>query len=345
MSGLTLALETSCDESALALFDPQQGLVGEWVHSQIALHQPHGGVVPDLASRAHLKHLGPLLQQAIAQSPPSTWQSLAVTIGPGLAGCLAMGIATAQALALAYPLPLLGINHLRAHAFSPFIGVHAEAPDAFAERLDSLLPHLGLLVSGGNTLLFALAPDHSLHLLARTLDDAAGEALDKGAKLLGMPYPGGPHIEKLACSGDPHRYDFPKAFSDTNELKFSFSGLKTSLRYRMEKLDDEALAQALPDLCASYQQAVIDALAHKTRQALRQTPYRSLGLSGGVANNTPLRTTFAALAQEHHLPLYTAAPRHTGDNAAMVAFAAHADPAGIHFPAPTLTPQPTLPLT
>src|SRR5471032_940967 len=182
---MILSLETSCDETAVALFDPARGLVGEWTHTQIALHARHGGVVPDLATREHLRHLAPLLERARAASDNfSAVTRVAVTHGPGLAGCLALGVAAAKALALALRVPLTGVNHLRGHAFSPFLTLHAESPADFPARLAALFPHLGLLVSGGNTLLFSLDEKHALRVLATTRDDAAGEALDKGAKLL-----------------------------------------------------------------------------------------------------------------------------------------------------------------
>lgn len=340
---MILAVESSCDESALALFDPAQGLQGEWVHTQVELHQPYGGIVPDLASREHLTNFPVLLREALAgRARPA---EIAVTVGPGLAGSLALGVALAKALALGWGLPLVGINHLRGHAFSPFIALHAEDPGAFPARLDALLPHLGLLVSGGNTLLFAISPERRLTILAQTVDDAAGEALDKGAKLLGMPYPGGPLIEKAAQGGRADAYAFPRAFLDSGEPRFSFSGLKTSLRYLLEKLSDAEWQHALPDICASYQQAVVEALVGKTRQVLRRTgtPWRSLGLSGGVANNRLLRAAFGELAQTQGLPLLAAAPRHTGDNAAMIAFAAYADPHGRY--SGDLGLYPNLPLT
>lgn len=328
--GCILAIESSCDESALALFDPARGLAGEWVHTQLATHQPYGGVVPDLASREHLQHLPALLKVVLEQLDGHVPAQVAVTCGPGLAGCLALGLAQAKALTWHWQRPLVGINHLRGHALSPFIALHAADPQGFEAALDAQLPHLGLLVSGGNTLLFEVDAQRRLRVLAETVDDAAGEALDKGAKLLGFPYPGGPRIEATAAGGDGQAYAFPRSFLHTAEPRFSFSGLKTALRYTVEALDDAALERALPNLCASYQQAVIEALIGKTRQVLRAQPgrWRSLGLSGGVANNTPLRAAFTELAEESEVSLWIAERRHTGDNAAMIAFAAHADPAG-----------------
>jgi len=342
-----LALESSCDETAVALFDPARGLAGEWVHSQIALHENYGGVVPDLATREHLRHFAPLLARARDDVGFSGVDRIAVTNGPGLAACLAIGVAAAKSLALGLHAPIVGVNHLRAHAWSPFIALHAEAPEKFAARLRELLPHLGLIVSGGNTLLFALDAQRGIALLSSTRDDAAGEALDKGAKLLGLGYPGGPLIEKLAMRGRADAFDFPRGIGRRDELDFSFSGLKTSLRYRIEKMSPADVEKNLPDLCASYQQAVIDALGRKTRAALRQREgeYRSLGLSGGVANNRTLRAVLAAEAKRARRPFFAAQPKHTGDNAGMIAFAAWADSAGVDAAAGTaLRIEPSLAL-
>jgi N6-L-threonylcarbamoyladenine synthase len=339
---MILGIESSCDESALALLDPEFGIRGEWVASSLAKHQAFGGIVPDIASREHLHHFPNLLKEVLKEWEPTQEDRLAVTVGPGLAGCLAQGMALAHALALAYKLPVTGVNHLRGHAFSPFIGLHAADPDAFSERLESHLPHLGLIVSGGNTVLFRLDRERTVTVLAETLDDAAGEALDKGAKLLGMPYPGGPLIEQAARGGDPAAITFPRAFPGAQEHRFSFSGLKTSLRYHLEKVEEAAFEQELPDICASYQEAVVDALARKVGQFLESGGYASLGLSGGVACNTALRDRFASLGSRYGLPVFIAERRHTGDNAAMIAFAAFIDPAGCVHPATAF--QPSLPL-
>lgn len=324
---MILALESSCDETALAVFDPARGLAGEWVHSQIAIHERHGGVVPDLAAREHLRQFAPLLERARGFWEGSRVSRVAVTRGPGLAACLALGVASAKALALAWKLPLSGVNHLRGHAWSPFIALHGESPGNFAGRLEGLLPHLGLVVSGGHTLLFRLGADRTISVVASTRDDAAGEALDKGAKLLGLGYPGGPLIEKLAVGGRADAFRFPRGIIRKSELSFSFSGLKTSLRYLVEKMPASEVAERRADLCASYQQAVIESLARKTRTALEQGQFRSLGLSGGVANNLVLREALASEAVRRRVPFLAARAEHTGDNAAMIAFAAWADPA------------------
>ncbi|MEI6861322.1 MAG: tRNA (adenosine(37)-N6)-threonylcarbamoyltransferase complex transferase subunit TsaD [Verrucomicrobiota bacterium] len=342
---MILALETSCDESAVALFDPARGIMGEWTHTQMALHARFGGVVPDLATREHLCHLAPLLERARAGSEDfARVTQVAVTHGPGLAGCLALGIAAAKALSLALRVPLVGVNHLRGHAFSPFLALHAASPTDFPARLAALLPHLGLLVSGGNTLLFTLNEQLTIRVLSSTRDDAAGEALDKGAKLLGQGYPGGPLIEKIATNGRTDAYDFPRGLGPRAELDFSFSGLKTALRYQLEKMSPAEIAAQMPDLCASYQQAVLDALTRKTGCALERAPYRSVGLSGGVANNRPLRAALERVANAARIPLLAAEPCHTGDNAAMIAFAAWADPMVFTPPLSELRIEPSLTL-
>ncbi|MFA6286953.1 MAG: tRNA (adenosine(37)-N6)-threonylcarbamoyltransferase complex transferase subunit TsaD [Opitutaceae bacterium] len=341
---MILALESSCDETALAVFDPAHGLRGEWIHSQIALHGRYGGVVPDLATREHLRNVGPLLERARAETDFSRITQVAVTHGPGLAGCLAIGVAAAKSLAIALRVPLVGVNHLRGHAFSPFIAVHAQAPAEFEARFEALLPHLGLVVSGGNTLLFTMDRARRITVIASTKDDAAGEALDKGAKLLALGYPGGPIVEKRAAAGRADAYDFPRGNGPRSDLDFSFSGLKTSLRYQLEKMTPAEIEARTDDLCASYQQAVIDALVRKTSFALQRDSFRSLGLSGGVANNRTLRAALAAVADAQGIPLLAAEPRHTGDNAGMIAFAAWADPSVQPASTPALTIEPSLPL-
>lgn len=350
---MILAIETSCDETAAALFDPARGIAHEWVHSQIALHGRYGGVVPDLATREHLRTIAPLLERARDVSGNfSGVTQIAVTHGPGLAGCLAIGVAAAKSLALALGVPLAGINHLRGHAFSPFIALHAGAPENFSDNLTALLPHLGLIVSGGNTILFRIDRDRRINVISTTRDDAAGEALDKGAKLLGLGYPGGPLVEKLAATGKIDAFDFPRGIGPRSDLDFSFSGLKTALRYTLEKMTPDVITARMPDLCASYQQAVIDALVRKTTNALAQNRngsggddhYASIGLSGGVANNRALRAAFEGIAKKHRIPFLMAEPSHTGDNAAMIAFAAWADPAVTPVAIPSLAIEPGLEL-
>ncbi len=341
---MILAIESSCDESAVALFDPACGLVGEWVHSQMALHEDYGGVVPDLATREHLRTIGPLLAEIGRTHDLGRVTQVAVTNGPGLAGCLAIGTASAKALALALGVPMVGVNHLRGHAFSPFIALHGEAPASFDEALAALLPHLGLIVSGGNTLLFRMDAARVITVISSTRDDAAGEALDKGAKLMGLGYPGGPLVEKRAATGDATAFEFPRGIGRKAELDFSFSGLKTALRYQLEKMSLDEIEARKADLCASYQQAVIDALVRKAKLAVKTEAFRSVGLSGGVANNRTLRAAMQTMAERRGLRFLAAQPKHTGDNAGMIAFAAWADPAVETASIADLAIHPSLPL-
>lgn len=322
---MILGIESSCDETAVALLDPQRGPVGSWIASQVELHAAYGGVVPDLASREHLRAFGPLLGRVWTLAPPETIRRIAVTTGPGLAGCLAMGIAAARTIALATGAELVPVNHLRAHAFSVFASLQAEDPAGFPGALARLLPQIGLVVSGGNTLLLRIEQDFRLTVLAETWDDAAGEALDKGAKLLGLGYPGGPLIERLASTGDPTAFPFPRPIPRSEDPRFSFSGLKTALRNLAASLGEAGCRARLPDICASYQAAVLESLIRKTRAAIEAATPASLGLSGGVANNRVLRSAWQDLGDQFGLPVRIAEPALTGDNAAMVALAAHAD--------------------
>ena len=339
---MILGIESSCDESALALFSPDQGIVGEWVNSQIPTHIEYGGVVPDIAVREHLSNFFVLLDEAEKEGRlRNSVSRIAVTCGPGLAGCLAVGLSLAKTLGLLWDVPVIGVNHLRGHALSPFLPLFPKQEDIFA----AYLPHLGLLVSGGNTILFRIDEGQSIEILAETVDDAAGEALDKGGKLLGIPYPGGPILEQHAIGGDPRAFDFPRSFSDRSEMRFSFSGLKTSLLYTLEKLTDDQIKACYADLCASYQSATIDQLVTKTKHALESSEFSSLGLSGGVANNKTLRRLLAELASEQSIRFIPANPCHTGDNAAMIAFAAHIDRECVTEDSAALTFQPSLRLT
>lgn len=324
---MILAFESSCDETAVAVFDPGAGTLCEWIHSQTALHAEHGGVVPDIATREHLRHFGPLLERARASPSWDKVSQVAVTRGPGLAACLAVGAAAAKAVGRALRVPVVGVNHLRAHAWSPFMPVHALSPGGFELALAALLPHVGLIASGGNTILFSISEGREIRRISGTRDDAAGEALDKGAKLLGIGYPGGPAVEKLARDGRADAFDFPRGIGKKGDLDFSFSGLKTSLRYRVQAMPEDEVRGSLADLCASYQAAVVDALASRFAEALALGRYRSAGLSGGVANNIALRSAAEAGARRAGARFLAAEPRHTGDNAAMIGFAAWIDAA------------------
>lgn len=323
-----LGIESSCDESALAYFSPDSGQMKEWIFSQMQLHSQFGGVVPDLASREHASRFPHLLRDLVGyveNMPVAVPARIAVTTGPGLAGCLAIGLGLAKSLALAFGCPLVAVNHLSGHAFSPFIPIQRSDPRQFGRNMKDLLPHLGLIVSGGNTILFSIECDLRIRIIGQTVDDAAGEALDKGAKLLGMPYPGGARIELEALAGDVGRHEFP-SFAPPDDPRFSFSGLKTSLRYRLEKMSDEELGKELPHLCAAYQSAVFRQLLDRCNRALQSGAFHSLGLSGGVSNNASLRSQMAALAASHSIEYLAAERQHTGDNASMIAFAAWIDP-------------------
>jgi N6-L-threonylcarbamoyladenine synthase len=319
---MILGIESSCDESALALYDPESGLIGEWIHSQIVKHSEYGGVVPDIAVSEHLDNFSPLLSLARKEHNLARDVSkIAVTYGPGLVGCLGVGISVAKSLGVIWDIPVVGVNHLRGHAYSPFMALSMEHDKPLREYL----PHLGLLVSGGNTVLFSLNEKSVISIIAQTVDDAAGEALDKGAKLLGISYPGGAELERRAKGGNSNAYKFPRAFSNKNDMKFSFSGLKTSLLYTLRKMNEKEVIENYADLSASYQWAAIQQLVTKTKHAWEKGGFRSIGLSGGVANNQLLRSEMKSLADSKHTCLVSADPQHTGDNAAMIAFAAHID--------------------
>jgi len=323
---MILGIESSCDETALSLFDPGSGFLGEWVRSQIESHADYGGVVPDLAVSEHLANFTPLLDLVRGQyEMPGKISKIAVTCGPGLIGCLGIGLSVAKSLGLLWRVPVVGVNHLRGHAFSPFMGLALGKEDDW----EDYLPHLGLLVSGGNTLLFRMDDERKIEVLARTVDDAAGEALDKGGKLLGIPYPGGAELERKARGGDDLAFLFPRAFPGKNEMKFSFSGLKTSLLYTLKKMKEEEIRSRFEDLCASYQQAAVDQLVKMTNHVLDSKKYKSFGLSGGVANNEKLRFELAKICEENEIPFLPAQKKHTGDNAAMIAFCAAVDPMGL----------------
>lgn len=319
-----LSFESSCDESAIAVFDSDIGVLESLVHTQIDLHALYGGVVPDLASSQHLLHL-PALLGRISQSPHFCGIDLiAATCGPGLPNCLAMGVSSASAAAMVMQKPLVGVNHLRGHAYSPFIGIHSSDPANFGENLKKHLPHLGLTVSGGNTVLFEIDEEKRLTVFAETMDDAAGEALDKGAKMLGFPYPGAPLVEKLAKNAEPDKNMFPcgrdrKVETDPD---FSFSGLKTSLRYRLQKMSPQEIEAQKPLICASYQFAVVEQLRRRALFFAKRRKYASIGISGGVSNNGLFAETFRNLAEKRGAKFLVADRQYRGDNAAMIAFAA-----------------------
>ena len=308
-----LAIETSCDETAVAVIEGEPGaparVLSSLVSSQIPLHREHGGVVPELASRNHTLHLRPLVEQALerAGKQARAIDAFAATSGPGLASSLLVGSTTAKAMACALGRPYLGINHLEGHLLSPFIG-QSRVP-----------PHLALIVSGGHTLLLDVAGPGRYVLLGSTRDDAAGEAYDKVGKLLGLPYPGGPEIERAAREGNPAAFRFPRSMLNEPHLDFSFSGLKTAVLYTLQALPGPP---PVADLAASFQAAVIEVLVGKTLRAAARGGHRRIALSGGVSMNQALRLALREAAGRAGLGLDIAPPDWSTDNAAMIAFAA-----------------------
>lgn len=304
-----LALETSCDETSVAILSGFDNVLAHEIFSQASIHSAFGGVVPEVASRNHLKTLPWIFDRALstAKMSVSDFKAIAATTGPGLAAALLVGASAAKGLALGAGLPFLAINHIEGHLLSPFFG-SAEIP-----------PHIGLVVSGGHTLLFDVERFGHYRLLGRTLDDAAGEAFDKVAKLLGLGYPGGREIDRLARSGDPQRFGFPRAMLESGDCNFSFSGLKTSVRVFLEKGFTE---EDLPDICASFQVAVIEVLVTKALHAARLCRRSIVSMSGGVSANSALRHYAAKQASQEGISLRFAPDGLLTDNALMIAFAA-----------------------
>ena len=305
---LLLAIETSCDETAVAVLRGRELLASE-VASQVAAHQPYGGVVPEVASRHHLQHAPRLLESAVATAGISLGEidAFAATSGPGLASSLMIGASLAKGLALGFGKPYLAINHLEGHLLSPFFGSNG-----------GIQPNISLIVSGGHTLLVQVDGAGDYRILGRTVDDAAGEAFDKVAKMLGLGYPGGPEIERGATGGDPARFDLPRSMLHSGDANFSFSGLKTAVRYMLPKIGREDQR----DLCASFQRAVVDVLVVKTVAAARAARRKLVTVSGGVSCNHELRAQMSLGCEEAGLELRFAEPRLCTDNAAMIAFAA-----------------------
>ncbi len=312
-----LGIETSCDETAAAVVEDGHRLRADVVASQIAVHREYGGVVPEIASRHHVTNLIPVLDQALRDAGASLddIDAVAVTRGPGLVGALLCGLQLGKALAFARALPLVGVNHLEAHLTAVFL-------DEGEARAGPEFPHLALLVSGGHTALIRAEDFGRYRLLGATRDDAAGECFDKVAKMLGLGYPGGIVIDRLAREGDPRAVRFPRALPRRADLDFSFSGLKTAVSTYLQK-HGPPTGPGVADLCASVQQAVVDVLVRKTRVALRQTGLRHLVLAGGVAANSRLRADLAAAAAEEGATLYVPPPARCTDNAAMVAAAGY----------------------
>jgi N6-L-threonylcarbamoyladenine synthase len=311
---LVLGIETSCDETGLALYDSETGLRAHGLHSQVAVHAEYGGVVPELASRDHVRKTLPLLRQVLdeAGAQPGAVDGVAYTAGPGLIGALLVGASIGRSLAWAWGVPAVAVHHMEGHLLAPML---EPDPPAF--------PFVALLVSGGHTQLVRVDGVGRYRILGESLDDAAGEAFDKTAKLMGLPYPGGPEIARLAEHGVPGRFVFPRPMTDRPGLDFSFSGLKTftlnTFQQRRAAGDDSE--QTRCDIALAFQQAVVETLTIKCRRALKQTGLKSLVIAGGVSANRALREALHAMLAEMKGQVFYARPRFCTDNGAMIAYA------------------------
>ena len=307
---LILGIETSCDDTAAAVFDSERGLLSDMLYSQVETHRPHGGVVPELAARDHIQKLLPLINAVLekAEVERSQLNGIAYTSGPGLAGALLVGAALGRSLAASLNIPSIAVHHMEGHLLAPML------EDAAPE-----FPFLALLVSGGHTLLVDVQAPGRYQLLGQSLDDAVGEAFDKTAKLLDLGFPGGPGIANAAGSGDPKRFKFPRPMTDRPGLDFSFSGLKTHVldTTRKHELDTQTIA----DIAWAFQDAAVDTLVIKTRRALEATGYQRFVVAGGVGANQELRERLARLGSEIGCTLYYPRARFCTDNGAMIAYA------------------------
>jgi N6-L-threonylcarbamoyladenine synthase len=326
---LVLGIETSCDETAASVVEDGRWVRSDVVASQIQVHQPYGGVVPEVASRQHIATIVPVIRRALAAAAIEfgDLDGIAVTAGPGLVGALLVGVETAKALAYALGKPVVGVNHLAGHLAAVFLEdpapkVPAEAapPPSQSPSPGPPYPHLALLVSGGHTALIRVDGPGRTALLGATRDDAAGEAFDKVGKMLGLGYPGGIAVDRLAAGGDPRAFALPRALPRRDDLDFSFSGLKTAVSMLLRTGAPPEGAQ-LADLCASFQAAVVDVLTRKSRRAVALHGLPHLVLCGGVAANRGLRAGLAAAAAEDGFRLYIPPPKRCTDNAAMIAAA------------------------
>lgn len=304
----TLGIETSCDETAVAVYDSEHGIIGESVFSQIKMHAEYGGVVPELASRDHCVKIISVLQEAINQVDLQSIDQVAYTSGPGLLGALLIGESFAQGISSALNIPLIPINHLEGHLMSPVM----EFPEI-------KVPYICLLVSGGHSMIVDVKDRGDYKILGQSQDDAVGEAFDKVGKLLGLPYPGGPHIERLALEGNPKAYDFPRPMMHSDNLDLSFSGLKTSVLYTVRDIDD-LTDKVKADIAASFQQAVIDVLTKKIKKAVEFSGRSEVIIAGGVAANKALRAAIKDLENTINIRVYYPSLKYCGDNAAMIAF-------------------------
>ncbi|GLR11573.1 tRNA N6-adenosine threonylcarbamoyltransferase [Chitinimonas prasina] len=308
---LVLGLESSCDETGVALYDTEHGLLAHHIHTQMAMHAEYGGVVPELASRDHIRRVLPLTEACLqdAGKVRADIDAIAFTEGPGLAGALLTAAAVANGLGVALGKPVIGVHHLEGHLLSPLLAQPAPS-----------FPFVALLVSGGHTQLMAVHGVGHYQLLGETLDDAAGEAFDKTAKLLGLGYPGGPALSRLADQGDPSRFTLPRPMLHSGDLDFSFAGLKTAVLTLVKKqgeLDDATRA----DICAAFQAAVVDLMTSKCWAALKQTGLKQLVVAGGVGANRQLRAGLDAMAAKRKLKVYYPPLDLCTDNGAMIAYA------------------------
>lgn len=309
---LVLGVESSCDETGLALYDTQRGLLAHALYSQVAMHEQYGGVVPELASRDHIRRAIPLLEQVLAEGglERGMIDAIAYTQGPGLAGALLVGASIACGLGLALDKPVLGVHHLEGHLLSPLL---ADDPPAF--------PFVALLVSGGHTQLMRVDGVGQYALLGETMDDAAGEAFDKSAKLLGLGYPGGPAISRLAEFGDPDVYTLPRPMLHSKNLDFSFSGLKTAVLTVVKNRITNICEQDKANVARAFVDAMVDVLTAKCLAALKQTGLKRLVIAGGVGANRQLRDALNAAAAKKRFRVYYPALEFCTDNGAMIAFA------------------------
>ncbi|BCG65512.1 MAG: N6-L-threonylcarbamoyladenine synthase [Methyloprofundus sp.] len=305
-----LGIETSCDETGVAIYHSKHGLIQHGLYSQIAMHNEYGGIVPELASRDHIRKLIPLIDECLrnSQLKQSDIQGIAYTAGPGLIGALLVGAATAKSLAWTWGIPALGVHHMEGHLLAPML---EESPPTF--------PFIALLVSGGHTLLVEVTDIGQYQLLGESLDDAAGEAFDKVAKMLGLAYPGGPLLSKLAEQGQANRFKFPRPMTDRPGLDFSFSGLKT---FTMNTLNaTEQTPQDKADIALAFQHATAETLAIKCKRALKQTGLKRLIVAGGVSANTQIRQTLTKMVNKEKAEIFFPRPEFCTDNGAMIAYA------------------------
>ncbi|HEX5340756.1 MAG TPA: tRNA (adenosine(37)-N6)-threonylcarbamoyltransferase complex transferase subunit TsaD [Gammaproteobacteria bacterium] len=318
-----LGIETSCDETGVAVYDGEQGLLSHALYSQIPLHAEYGGVVPELASRDHVRKLLPMVEAALAEADTSREQitGIAYTAGPGLMGALLVGACFARSLAFAWNVPAVGIHHMEGHLLAPML---EEPRPAF--------PFLALLVSGGHTLLVEVQGLGRYRTLGESIDDAVGEAFDKVAKLLGLPYPGGPHLAKLAQSGVSGRFRLPRPMTDRPGLDFSFSGLKTAVLTTLKAAPDDAQTRA--DIARAFEDAAVDTLAIKCERALEQTGLTRLVVAGGVGANKSLRARLSELAAARGGQVFYPRAEFCTDNGAMIAYAGQLRLAANPNPAP-----------